>query len=151
MPDDWIAEATVRQPRASPGATMATTSFITGARRTQGLVAPATVGDHVLVHLKGPGVFVSAQVSRQNNPAGITFLNLDLDGVNVVATSFEALKNLALVQDNPFGAMESENGTISTITIGYCLPLKFEKELILKVTVNEMGVAQILANVIHGT
>ena len=130
---------------------MATTSFITGARRTQGLIAPATVGEHVLVRLQGPGVFVSAQVSRQNNPPGITFLNLDLDGVNVVASSFEALKNLALVQDNPFGTMESENGTISTITIGYCLPLKFDKELILKVTVNEMGVAQILANVIHGT
>ena len=130
---------------------MATTSFITGARRTQGLIAPATLGDHVLVRLQGPGVFVSAQVSRQNNPPGITFLNLDLDGVNVVASSFEALKNLALVQDNPFGTMESENATISTVTIGYCLPLKFEKELILKVTVHELGVAQILANVVHGT
>ena len=28
---------------------------------------------------------------------------------------------------------------------------RFEKELVLKVGVNEIGVAQILANVIHGT
>jgi hypothetical protein len=130
---------------------MATTSFITGARRTQGLIAPATLGEHVLVRLPGPGVFVSAHVTRQNNPTGITFVNLDLDGVNVVASSFEAVQNLGLTQDNPFGTMELTNGVLSTIVIGYCLPLKFEKELVLKVTVNEIGVAQILANVVHGT
>ena len=130
---------------------MATTSFITGARRTQGLIAPATLGEHILVRLQGPGVFVSAHVIRQNNPTGITFVNLDLDGVNVVASSFEAVQNQGLTQDNPFGTMELTNGVLSTIAIGYCLPLKFEKELVLKVTVNEIGVAQILANVIHGT
>jgi hypothetical protein len=128
-----------------------TTSFITGAQRTQGLIAPATMGDHVLVRLKGPGVFVSAEVTRQNNPAGLTFVSLDLDGLNVVSISFEAVSNLALTQANPYGLVLREKGVLSTLTIGYPLPLKFERELILKVTVHEVGVAQILANVIHGT
>ena len=128
-----------------------TTSFITGAQRTQGLIAPASIGEHVLVHLKGPGVFVCAQVSRQNDPSGLSFVSLDLDGRNVVSASFEALSNWGLTQDNPYGLVLLEKRPISTVTIGYCLPLRFEKELILKVNVQEMGIAQILANVIHGT
>jgi hypothetical protein len=129
---------------------MATTSFVSSAQRTQGLIAPAGMGDHVLVHLKGPGVFVSAQVTRQNNPAGVSFVSLDLDGLNVASLSFEAASNWALTQANPYGIVLLEKGVISTMTIGYPLPLRFDKELVLKVTVNEMGVAQIVANVLHG-
>ena len=128
-----------------------TTSFITGAERTQGLIAPAPIGEHVLVHLKGPGVFVCAQVSRQNDPSGLSFVSLDLDGRNVVSASFEAVSNWGLTQDNPYGLVLLEKRPISTLTIGYCLPLRFERELILKVNVQEPGIAQILANVIHGT
>jgi hypothetical protein len=36
------------------------------------------------------------------------------------------------------------------MTIGYPSPLRFERELNLSVKVNENGVEQILANVIHG-
>jgi hypothetical protein len=128
-----------------------TTSFITGAERTQGLIAPAAMGEHVLVHLKGPGVFVCAEVSRQNDPAGLSFVSLDLDGRNVVSISFEAASNLALTQSNPYGLVFLEKAPISVLTIGYCLPLRFERELTLKVNVKEAGIAQILANVIHGT
>ena len=128
-----------------------TTSYISGAQRTQGLIAPATQGDHILVHLKGPGVFVCAQVTRQNNPTGLSFINLDLDGKNVVSASYEALAGWGLTKDNPYGLALLEAGSITTLTIGYELPLRFEKDLILKVTVNEIGVSQILANVIHGT
>lgn len=128
-----------------------TTSFITGAQRTQGLVAPAGQGEHVLVKLKGPGVFVCAEVVRQNNPAGISFVNLELDGKNVVSVSFEAARNWGLTVQNPFGLVLREEGIFSNLTIGYPLPLRFEKELVLKVTVQEIGIPQIVANVIHGT
>ena len=127
-----------------------TTSFIAGAQRTQGLLAPVPMGEHVLVQLKGPGVFVCAQVTRQNDPVGLSFVSLDLDGRNVVSLSFEAAKNLGLTQSNPYGLVLLEESSIDTLTIGYPLPLHFEKELILRVTVREMGIAQVVANVIHG-
>ncbi len=130
---------------------MNTTSYIAGARRTQGLIAPAAIGEHVLVQLKGPGVFVCAEVTRQNNPAGLTFLSLDLDGANVVSFSFEAMVNLGFTKPNTYGLSLLEAGGQNTVTIGYPLPLRFEKELTLKVNVQELGVIQILANVIHGT
>jgi hypothetical protein len=130
---------------------MNTTSFITGTRRTQGLIAPAAIGEHVLVKLKGPGVFVCAAVTRQNDPAGLTFVSLDLDGQNVVSLSFEAAANWGFTAPNNYGISLLQKNPISALTIGYPLPLRFEKELILKVNVQEMGVTQILANVIHGT
>jgi len=129
---------------------MTTTSFIVAAQRTEGLVAPAVPGEHILVRLKGPGVFVCAEVSRQNDPAGVTFVSLDLDGRNVVSMSYEAASNWGFGQDNPYGVKLLQNGIISTLAIGYCLPLHFDKELVLKVNVNEIGVAQIIANVVHG-
>ena len=128
-----------------------TTSFVTAAQRTQGLVAPAPVGEHVLVSLRGPGVFVSALVTRQNDPSGVSFVSLDLDGRNVVSVSFEALANWGLTEDNPYGLVLRQQGAISTLAIGYPLPLRFEQKLQLKVTIQEAGIAQVLANVIHGT
>lgn len=130
---------------------MPTTSFITGTRRTEGLIAPASIGEHVLVDLKGPGVFVCAAITRQNDPSGLTFVSLVLDGQSIVSLSFEAATNWGLIQPNPYGVMLLKNNSISTLTIGYSLPLSFEKRLTLKVNVQEMGVAQIVANVIHGT
>lgn len=129
----------------------ATTSYIAGAQRTQGLLAPVPLGEHVLVDLKGPGVFVCAQVTRQNDPTGVSFVSLDLDGRNVVSLSFEGASNWGLTKSNPYGLVLLRKGKISTMTIGYPLPLSFERELTLKVTVKEMGIAQIVANVIHGT
>ena len=40
--------------------------------RTQGLRAPAPQGDHVLVSLEGPGVFLGAQVTKQGGATGHT-------------------------------------------------------------------------------
>jgi len=128
----------------------ATTSFIAGAQRTQGLMAPAPIGEHVLVQISGPGVFVCAEVTRQNDPPGVSFVSLDLDGRNVLSISFEAARNWGLTQANPCGVVLLEKKPVSTLTIGYPLPLRFEQELVLRVNVREMGVAQILANVIHG-
>jgi len=41
------------------------TDSVSSPERTQGLVAPAPQGDHQLVALKGPGKFVSAQITKQ--------------------------------------------------------------------------------------
>ena len=119
-------------------------------QRSQGLKAPAPKGKHALVTLKGPGVFLAAQVSKQGGNTDLTFVNLDIDGRNVTSLSFAAADNLGLTEHNPYGITLLTGNAVDTFTIGFPSPLRFERELKLSVTVNEMGVVQILANVIHG-
>jgi hypothetical protein len=125
---------------------------VTGAQRTQGLVAPAPMGAHTLVQLRGSGTFISAQVSKQGGNLDLTFVNLEIDGKNVVSASYAALRNWGLVQDNPYGLvlLSHPTGVIKTATIGFSTPLTFKNGLTLSVTVSEPGVVQILGNVIHG-
>jgi hypothetical protein len=118
--------------------------------RTQGLRAPAPRGVHTLVTLKGPGVFLAAHVSKQGGATDLTFVELEIDGRSVTNLSVAAAKNLGLTQANPYGLVLLDSGVIKNLTIGFPVPLRFEKQLSLSVTVNEDGVVQILANVIHG-
>ncbi len=119
-------------------------------QRTQGLKAPAPRGEHLLVNLKGPGVFLGAHVSKQGGTNDITFVILDIDGQNVTNLSFAAAENLGFTQQNPYGLVLLKSSAIKNLTIGFPSPLCFKKELKLSVTVNEDGIAQIIANVIHG-
>lgn len=119
--------------------------------RTQGLLAPALSGSHTLVDLKGPGKFVSAQITKQGGATDLTFVSLDIDGKNVVNASIAALRNWALTQSNPYGIVVLQSGAgLKTMTIGYPSTLTFKKELKLSVTVSEAGVVQIIGNVVHG-
>lgn len=124
---------------------------VSAPERTQGLVAPAPQGDHQLVALKGPGKFLSAQITKQGGTNDLTFVSLDIDGKNVVSISVAAAKNWGLTADNPYGVvlLQSTAG-IETLTVGFNSPLEFRSELRLRVKVQEPGVAQIVANVIHG-
>ena len=47
--------------------------------RTDGLAAPAPKGEHSLVTLRGPGVFVAAHVSKQGGNTGLTFVDLTIE------------------------------------------------------------------------
>src|SRR5262245_17228670 len=118
--------------------------------RTQGLKAPAPNGTHNLVSLKGPGVFLGAEVSKQGGNSDLTFVILDIDGRNVTNLSFAAVANQGLNQQNPYGLPLRGSGSLKTMTVGFPTPLLYKKELRLSVTVNEPNVAQVLANVIHG-
>lgn len=118
--------------------------------RTQGLKAPASKGDHVLVELTGPGVFLGAEVTKQGGGTDLTFVILEIDGRNVTNISYAAAKNSALTQQNPYGLVLLQSTALKNLTIGFPSPLRYKKSLKLSVTVNEDGVAQILANVIHG-
>jgi hypothetical protein len=119
-------------------------------QRTQGLKAPAPQGDHLLIRLKGPGVFLGAEVTKQGGKTGLTFVSLDIDGRNVTNLSYAAAKNSGLTQQNPYGLVLLSSAALENLTIGFPTPLRFKKELKLSVTVNEAGVVQILGNVIHG-
>jgi len=104
----------------------------------------------VLVDLQGPGVFLGAAVSKQGGTNNLTFVILDIDGANVTNLSFAAAGNLGLIQQNPFGVVLLQSPVLRTFTVGFPTPLRFERNLRLSVRVNEPGVVQILANVIHG-
>jgi hypothetical protein len=119
--------------------------------RTQGLVVSASPGVHDLVSLEGPGTFVSAQVTKQGGSSDSTIVNLDIDGKNVVSSSIAGLANVGLTQSNSYGLVLLQGtGDLTTVTIGFPVPLRFRSELKLSVNVQESGVAQILGNVIHG-
>ena len=119
--------------------------------RTQGLRAPAPNGTHVLVELKGDGVFLAAEVSKQGGTNDLTFVIMDIDGRNVTNLSFAALANQGLTQHNPYGLVLLQTISLKTMTIGFPTPLRYRRSLTLSVDVNEPSVVQILANVIHGT
>jgi hypothetical protein len=103
----------------------------------------------VLIDLKGPGVFLAAQVTKQGGGSGLTFVDLDIDGDNVTNISFAAARNVGFTEQNPYGLVLLGRDP-QTLTIGFPVPLRFDKSLRLSVVVNEAGVVQILANVIHG-
>jgi len=118
--------------------------------RTQGLVAEVPQGDHNLVTLEGPGLFVGAHVSKQGGTNDLTFVSLDIDGRNVTNLSFAAARNLGLTQQNPYGLVLLESDALQNLTIGFPTPLQFRRSLTLSVTVKEDNIVQILGNVIHG-
>jgi len=119
-------------------------------QRTQGLKAPAPAGTHSLVSVQGPGVFLGAAVSKQGGTNDLTFVILDIDGRSVTNLSFAAAINQGLTQHNPYGLVVVRSNALKTFTVGFPTPLLFKRSLKLSVTVNEPGVVQILANVIHG-
>ncbi len=119
-------------------------------QRTQGLRAPAPNGTHDLVTLVGPGVFLGAAITKQGGTNDLTFVILDIDGRNVENLSYAAASNAGLTQQNPYGLVLLQSSALKTMTFGFATPLLFKRTLRLRVTVNEPGVVQILANVIHG-
>jgi hypothetical protein len=119
-------------------------------QRTQGLATNVAQGDHVLVTLKGPGVFLGAEVTKQGGTNDITFVILDIDGRNVTNLSYAAAANSGLTQQNPYGLVLLTSPALKNFTIGFPTPLRYKRELRLSVSVNETGIVQILANVIHG-
>jgi hypothetical protein len=120
-------------------------------QRTQGLRAPAPRATHNLVSLTGPGLFLSALVTKQGGPTDLTFVKLDIDSRNVVNLSFAGARTFGLTAPNPFGVQFLSGAGVEAIAIGWPFPLTFRRSLRLSVTVSEIGVAQILANVVHGS
>ncbi|CUQ66398.1 MAG: hypothetical protein NNA23_09560 [Nitrospira sp.] len=120
-------------------------------RRTQGLKAPAPKGTHTLVNLTGPGLFLSANVTKQGGPTDLTFVILEIDGRNVVNFSFAAARNVGLTQANPYGIQYLSGAGVESFAIGWPSPLVFKKSLKLSVTVNETDVVQIVGNVVTGS
>jgi hypothetical protein len=103
------------------------------------------------VSLTGPGLFLSANVTKQGGATDLTFVSLDIDGRNVVSLSYAALRNVGLTQANPYGIQFLSGAGVESFAIGWPFPLTFKRSLKLSVTVNEIGVVQIVGNVVRGS
>jgi hypothetical protein len=108
-------------------------------------------GKHTLIDLKGPGLFLAGHVTKQGGATGLTFVELTIDGRNVVAHGFSALQNIGLTEQSPFGLVLLGSGGLQSYTFGWPVPLVYKRQLTLVVNVKETGVAQIVANIIRGT
>ena len=120
-------------------------------QRIQGLKAPAPRGTYNLINLTGPGLFLAGHVTKQGGATGLSFVRLQIDGRSVVDLSFAAAQNWGLTQQNPYGLVVLGSGGLQTFTFGWSVPLVFKRRLDLSVVVNEVGVVQIVANVIRGS
>ena len=76
---------------------------------------------------------------------------LDIDARNVTNLSYAAAANSGLIQQNPYGLVLLQSAGLKTMTVGFPTPLVYKRQLVLSVGVNEPGVVQIVANVIHGS
>ena len=120
-------------------------------QRIQGLKAPAPRGTYNLINLAGPGLFLAGHVTKQGGATGLTFVRLQIDGRSVVDLSFAGAQNWGFTQQNPYGIVVLGSGGLQTCTFGWPVPLVFKRRLDLSVVVNEVGVVQIVANVIRGS
>lgn len=122
---------------------------VQNAKRTQGLVtSPAINSINDLIKIKGPGLFISAEISKQGGTSGLTFVEVLIDGSDIVSISYIACTNSGLTTANNYGLQISKSAALETITVGYQVPLTFSKELLVRTLVKEPGVVQILANTI---
>ncbi len=126
--------------------------LVENAEHREGLVASPDLGsEHTLVSIVGPGKFVSARMTKQGGASGLTFVSLEIDGKIVENRSFAALKNFGLTQHNPYGvAIFTSAVGVDVATFGFPTPLVFKDSLVLRATVNEAGVAQIIGTVLAG-
>lgn len=144
-----VTKAVPKAPAA--GREVGCTVGVCDPQRTQGLKTRVAKGTHSLVSLAGPGVFISAHVTKQGGATGLTFVKLRIDNRNVVDLSFAAARNWGFIVPNPYGLQVLGSGGLENFTIGWPVPLAFKKSLELSTVVNETGVVQIVANVIHGS
>lgn len=125
-------------------------------RRVQGLLAAPVPGKHVakgkheIIEIEGPGVFLAAEISKQGGSGDLTFVGLDLDGRSLWNLSYAAATNIGLTAHNAWGQSVVSGFGIKTMVLGLPTPLRFQKQLVLTVQINENGVDQVVANVLVG-
>jgi hypothetical protein len=146
-----MAKKPVARKQVVVGSTSKCAAGVCDPERSQGLKAPAPNGTYTLVSLKGPGVFLGAEVSKQGGTNDLTFVSLDIDGRNVANLSYAAAINQGLTQQNPYGLVVLHSAALKTFTVGFPTPLTYKRSLTVSVTVNEANVAQLVANVVHGS
>lgn len=124
---------------------------INGSSKSEGLIVdPGNGSVHDLVSITGSGTFVAARMTKQGGTNNITSVQLIIDGKTIVSRTFAALNNWGMTQNNPFGIVLLHGNGVDAVTIGFSQPIKFENSLVLRTTVGETGVVQMIGTVIYG-
>jgi hypothetical protein len=125
--------------------------MILSPRRVQGLKAsPARNKKYDLISEKGPGVFVSAIVTKQGGSTDISQVALYIDGKNVVAITYAGADTFGLDVQNNFG-VKLVKGSVDAISIQFNEPLHYKKEMRIEFSVGtDIGIAQVLAVAVVG-
>jgi hypothetical protein len=96
--------------------------MILKARRKQGMVNALEVNkNYVIIKEKGPGVFVSAFVQKQGGTSDDCFVNLYIDGNEVVHMTLSGAENVGFANPN--------NSGLITIPAKDCLTIQFNEPL----------------------
>jgi hypothetical protein len=119
-------------------------------QRTEGDVKPALKGLFLLVSLKGPGLFLGAEVTKNGGASSLTVIGLNIDGQDVVSISYEQAALSGFTQQNPYGLVLLRSGAEENLTIGFPSPLRFQKSLQVFADIKDVGVPRIFASVVHG-
>jgi hypothetical protein len=140
----------VSGPIANPG-TACCSGGVCDPRRIQTVKAPAPVGSHTLVDLKGPGVFVAGQVSKLGGTGGLTFVRLVIDGQSLLNMTFAFADSNAFTGQNPSGITLTTSGARQNFMFGWPVPLVFRRSLTISASVNEKNVAQLVGSAVVGS
>lgn len=101
-------------------------------------------GESRSYHVIGAGWFRAFEVVKQGGVSDDTAVTLELDGEPVISTSFAALKNPWMQLETPMmGARLRSEGDRSVLTVWYSQELRFTTMAVLRVDVNEQGVADL--------
>ena len=121
--------------------------MIRSPKRKQGLVArPKARSKHDLIQEKGPGAFVSAQISKQGGANDLTQVALYIDGENVMALTFAEASNLGFDQVNNSGVILTK-GLVNVMTIQYSEPLHFKSDIRIELSLGtDRDVVRIVAS-----
>jgi hypothetical protein len=98
-------------------------------------------GEHTGLQVLGAGWFQAVEIVKQGGISDRTTVTIELDGEQVMSTSFAVLKNAwnQLATDYIVASVRSE-GPSSTMTIWYKPGLKFRALAVVRVEVEEDGV-----------
>ena len=125
--------------------------MILSPRRVQGLRASPTRNKTFdLIKEKGPGVFVSAIVTKQGGLNDLSQVALYIDSKNVVAITYAGADTFGLDALNNFG-VQLVKGGVDAISIQFNEPIFYKKEMRIEFSVgNDIGIAQVLAIAVVG-
>jgi len=104
-------------------------------------VGPTAAGKDAAIQVLGAGWFHAAEVVKEGGSTDNTYVTLELDGQQIVSTSFANLKNQWMQLSTPYIVLNVKtDGNKNTMTIWYAPELKFRGIAALRIEVQEDGV-----------
>jgi hypothetical protein len=108
------------------------------------LVGPTAAGEGASFHVLGAGWFHAIEIVKQGGNSDDTMVTLELDGDEMIATSFANLKNPMMEVNTPMMIVNVRtSGDTETMTIWYAPELKFRSMAAVRIDVQEEGVQSI--------